>query len=189
MRTLYSKRARRARVKPWSTRTMENATAEVVIVGGGPAGLTAAIALASAGIETVIVARQVRDNDNRTTALLQGSVTALETLGVWPRCREHAAPLRVMRILDATRRLLRAPEVCFEASEIGLAAFGSNVENRFLLAAIEDHARELPALRLVEDEAQSVAIEAGKVTIGCRSGTSIAARLAIGAEGRNSLCR
>jgi thioredoxin reductase len=29
---------------------------EVVIVGGGPAGMTAAIALASAGVETVLVA-------------------------------------------------------------------------------------------------------------------------------------
>jgi 2-polyprenyl-6-methoxyphenol hydroxylase-like FAD-dependent oxidoreductase len=34
---------------------MENLAAEVVIVGGGPAGLTAAIALAGAGIATALV--------------------------------------------------------------------------------------------------------------------------------------
>ena len=97
---------------------MSSLTAEVVIVGGGPAGLTAAIALASAGIETTLVANPAA-SDLRTSALLQGSVKALDTLGVWQHCRKHAAPLRLMRIIDDTARLLRAPEVCFAASEIG----------------------------------------------------------------------
>ena len=52
---------------------MSSLTAEVVIVGGGPAGLTAAIALASAGIETTLVANPAA-SDLRTSALLQGSV-------------------------------------------------------------------------------------------------------------------
>jgi len=120
---------------------MKNLTAEVVVVGGGPAGLTAAIALAGAGVETVLVAGRMRAEDNRTTALLAGSVTALDTLGVWDRCRAHAAPLRIMRIVDATARLIRAPEVRFDASEIGLDAFGHNIENRHLLAALDARAR------------------------------------------------
>ena len=53
--------------------------------------------------------------DNRTTALLAGSVTALETLGVWELCAAQAAPLKVMRIVDDTGRLWRAPEVKFDA--------------------------------------------------------------------------
>ncbi len=36
---------------------MANLTAEVAVVGGGPAGLTTAIALAAAGVETVLVGR------------------------------------------------------------------------------------------------------------------------------------
>jgi len=85
-------------------------TVEVAIVGGGPAGLTAAIALAEAGIETALIARRPTP-DHRTTALLAGSVTALRTLGVWDGCEAQAAPLRVMQIVDATARLVRAPEV------------------------------------------------------------------------------
>ena len=66
-------------------------TVEVAVVGGGPAGLTAAIALAAAGVETALIA-QAPPADNRTTALLSGSVAALEALGVWPLCR--ATPRR-----------------------------------------------------------------------------------------------
>jgi len=163
-------------------------TVEVAIVGGGPAGLTAAIALAGAGIETALIARRPVA-DHRTTALLAGSVTALETLGVWAGCEAQAAPLRVLRIVDATARLIRAPEVRFEAAEIGLDAFGHNIENRHLLAALDARAQALPALRRMDEEASTVeAAEAG-VTIMLRGGGEVAARLAIGADGRRSLCR
>src|SRR6516164_7778231 len=168
---------------------MNHLTAEVAVVGAGPAGLTAAIALASAGVETVLIARSPTASDVRTSALLAGSVKALDTLGVWRLCCEHAAPLRVMRIVDDTPRLLRAPEVCFAASEIGLDAFGYNVENRFLVAALEARAGELAALRRIEDEAVAVEIADEQVTVRCNDGGALTARLAIGAEGRHSLCR
>jgi 2-octaprenyl-6-methoxyphenol hydroxylase len=168
---------------------MKMNSAEVVIVGGGPAGLTAAIALASAGVETVLVAKGSAAPDHRTTALLAGSVRALATLGVWELCRSQAAPLRVMRIVDDTARLLRAPEVCFAASEIGLDAFGHNIENRFLLASLAARAQALAALTRIDDEASAVEVEADRVTVRLKAGGAVAARLAIGADGRHSLCR
>ena len=163
-------------------------TVEVAIVGGGPAGLTAAIALAEAGIETVLIARRPIP-DHRTTALLAGSVTALNTLGVWDGCEADAAPLRVMRIVDATARLIRAPEVCFAAAEIGLDAFGHNIENRHLMAALDARAEKLASLTRIEDEAQAVDATDSGVTVSLKSGGRIAARLVIGADGRRSLCR
>ena len=57
-------------------------TAEVAVVGGGPAGLVSAVALAASGVETLLIAPAAED-DHRTTALLASSVTALATLGVW----------------------------------------------------------------------------------------------------------
>jgi 2-octaprenyl-6-methoxyphenol hydroxylase len=107
---------------------------------------------------------------------------------VWDICRTQAAPLQVLRIIDDTRRLLRAPEVCFDAREIGLDAFGFNIENGHLIAAMETRARGLPALALVADEAVEVVVEHEKITVEC-NGASIEARLVIGADGRNSLCR
>src|ERR1700761_4711648 len=88
---------------------------DVAVVGGGPAGLSAAIALAQTGIKTVLIARRAPYADNRTTALLGGSIAFLDSLGVWAPCREQAAPLSVMRLVDDTGRLFRAPEVRFSA--------------------------------------------------------------------------
>jgi 2-octaprenyl-6-methoxyphenol hydroxylase len=94
-----------------------------------------------------------------------------------------------MRIIDDTARLLRAPEVHFAASEIGLDAFGYNIENRFLLAALDARARTLTSLAFVDDGAQAVTIDDSRVTVTLAHGDTLNARLAIGADGRGSLCR
>jgi 2-octaprenyl-6-methoxyphenol hydroxylase len=168
--------------------TTAGLTAEVAIVGAGAAGLTASLALAGAGRETVLVAKPALP-DNRTTALLAGSVTALETLGVWPALADRAAPLRILRIVDDTTRLLRAPEARFVAGEIGLSAFGHNIENQHLLAALQARAAELPALHHFEGEVEAIDIDENRVTLRLKGGNCITARLVIGADGPRSLCR
>ena len=160
-----------------------------IVVGGGPAGLTAAVALAQAGVSTVLAGRSPAAGDNRTTALLSSSVTALETLGVWRLCEDKSAPLRTLRIVDDTGRLWRAPEVKFEAEEIDLEAFGWNIENRVLVAALLERARTLPNLTIVEDEALGVSVHPDHVAVSLKRGGTLHAPLAIGADGRKSLCR
>ena len=163
--------------------------AATIVVGGGPAGLTAAIALAEGGINTTLVGKRPEKSDNRTTALLAGSVTALATLGVWDHCTGYAAPLKVMRIVDDTGRLWRAPEVKFEASEIELDAFGYNIENRHLVEALEQRARTLSTLRIIEDEVSAVLPQTGTITVELKDGAALHAALVVGADGRRSLCR
>ena len=162
---------------------------DVAVVGGGPAGLSAAIALAQTGIRTALIARRTPYADNRTTALLGGSVDFLDELAVWPRCRDKAAPLTTMRLVDDTGRLIRAPEVRFESAEIGFEAFGYNIENRSLVAALEERAAELSNLTRLDDEAENVSADESAVAIKTGGGTSLAARLVVGADGRQSLCR
>jgi len=162
---------------------------DVAVIGGGPAGLAAAIALAQTGAKTILIARRAPYADNRTTALLGGSIDFLQALDVWPRCQDGAAPLQAMRLVDDTGRLIRAPEVRFSSDEIGLDAFGYNIENRLLTAALEARVAELAELTWLDDEADAVTPQDEDAAIRTGQGKSISARIVAGADGRHSLCR
>jgi len=164
------------------------ATCAAVIVGG-PAGVVAALALAHFAVPTVLVAPRPAGIDNRTTALIGTSVAALAALGAWERCRPHAAPLKAVRIVDDTGRLWRAPEVRFDAAEIGLAAFGWNIENAHLAAALWERAAATPGLTHLDADAQAIRIDDDGVTVALADGAALRCRLAVGADGRNSRCR
>jgi 2-octaprenyl-6-methoxyphenol hydroxylase len=168
------------------TSTHDIKAADAAVIGGGPAGLVSAIALATAGVDTLIIAPSPQE-DFRTTAFLAGSVTALSTLGVWDACRVQAAPLAAIRIIDDTRRLWRAPEVNFAATEIGLDTFGHNIENRYLVAALQDRAAKLNIPR-ISASALAVVPDHDGVTVKLAAGEAHV-RLAIGADGQHSLCR
>ena len=161
---------------------------EIAVVGGGPTGLTAAITLARLGLPTTLVAPPPRA-DARTTALLAASVTMFETLGIWSDIEERAAALKVMRIVDDTGRLFRAPLVEFSAREIGLPAFGYNVANSDLDAILGAAATAEPGL--VIETAPLTRLQTGERCnrLHLEDGREIEARLVVGADGRNSPCR
>jgi 2-octaprenyl-6-methoxyphenol hydroxylase len=161
---------------------------DIAVVGAGPAGLAAAIALKGAGW-TAFCAGPAPDPakpDRRTTALLAGSVRLLESLGVWEAVREAAAPLRVLRIIDRTGRLLRAPDIAFDAAEIGEEAFGYNIPNQALVAAL---LARLGDAHLPTAGVEAVEASSDGVILRLAGGDGLRARLVVGADGRNSLSR
>ncbi len=161
---------------------------DAVIVGAGPAGMAAAIALARMGLDAVCAGPSPDERtDRRTTALLQGSVGLLDSkLGVWERLARHAAPLKELRLIDRTGRLFRAPDVRFSAAEAGEECFGYNIPNREL--SRELHAaigpRFLPTAGVTGLEP-----EGGAMRIALKEGDVLRARLVVGADGRGSFCR
>jgi len=163
---------------------------DVAVVGGGPAGLAAAAAIADAGARVALIAPRPGVDDWRTTALLGGSVEFLERHGVWSDLSAVAAPLKRMRLVDASARLFRAPDVTFEAREIGRELFGYNVANGPLVAALSD-AVAARADRIVRFEALFQTLDQGGevALLGLSSGETIAASLVIAADGRNSALR
>ena len=157
-------------------------------MGGGPAGLIAAIALAREGVQTTLLAPKPPHTDHRTTALLGSSVDILKDLGLWTLIERTAAPLRKLRLVDGTRRLIRTPEVLFEATEIGLDAFGYNIANDALLSVLRTNL-DSPRLHVIEQTAKSVSIDEDLAHVTLVDGNSLGARLIVAADGRNSLCR
>jgi 2-octaprenyl-6-methoxyphenol hydroxylase len=164
-------------------------TFDAAVVGAGAAGLSAAVALAREGFDTCLIGRAEARADGRTIALLDGSVRFLKALGVWPVLEGNAAPLVTMRIIDDTGSLFRPPPAAFQAAEIGLEAFGWNVENAALVAALAEAARAEPRLRLIDEDASKATAEQELAIIALGGSSNVAARLVVAADGRNSRLR
>ena len=126
-------------------------TCDVLVVGTGPAGLVAALAMAQAGLHTIAVGPAIDPaRDTRTTALFTGSVALLRNLGLGARLELALVPMTGLRLIDDTGGIWRAPEVLFRADELGLAEFGINIDNAALNTALLAAAREQAGLRIVE---------------------------------------
>lgn len=162
---------------------------DIAIVGAGAVGLVAALALAHEGWSVTVVGTTAAPRDGRTVALLAGSWQMLGALDVTAALAETSAPLAVMRLVDDTGSLFRQPPVEFRASEVGLEAFGWNVENADLVAALVERVRQQPAITLVEGLISEIAATPDYVTLAGPGLEQMRARLVIGADGRNSRVR
>ena len=163
-------------------------TTDAAVVGGGPVGLATALLLARHGFDTALVAPRPPGGDARTSALLQGSLTLLKRLGIWPACMADAHPLCAMRLVDDRDSLFRAPTVLFEARELGLDAFGWNLPYDALVAALETAVSVQPNIRRLEQRAERIETDGRGVTIRV-AGSEIRAVLVVGAEGAASPVR
>ena len=162
---------------------------DVAVIGAGPSGLTAALLFAQKGLNTLLLAPEVNHTDGRTTALLQESVSLLESLGVWETLGTKAAPLRRMRLIDDTGRLIRAPEVTFDSAELELDAYGYNLLNIDLNSALEQAADRQQGLTFVRRAAAAYDFSETEVAIKDTDGALHKARLAVAADGRESKLR
>ncbi len=171
---------------------------DVVISGGGVAGLAAAAAFGSAGFRVLCVdpappvtSAGAEGADLRTTAILTPSLAVLEAAGLWDRLAPHAAALQVMRIVDAggavpEPRLVKD----FDAAEVSDGPFGWNLPNWLLRREMVARLAELTAVdfRPGIGTAGVLAREA-EVRVSLSDGARVRARLLIAADGRDSPVR
>jgi 2-octaprenyl-6-methoxyphenol hydroxylase len=171
---------------------------DIVVSGGGIAGLTAAAAFGAQGLSVLCVdpapqvtTRDAEGADLRTTALLQPARHVLDAAGLWQRLAPHGTALEVMRVVDAGGEFAE-PRVTedFRSSDVSDLPFGWNFPNwllrRELLAALE-------RLDTVDFRSgvstTSLLTRTGEARVGLSDGTRIRARLVIAADGRNSPMR
>ncbi|MCO5093275.1 UbiH/UbiF family hydroxylase [Bosea sp. (in: a-proteobacteria)] len=162
---------------------------DIAIVGAGAAGLAAALALGREGRSVALIGPVATPRDGRTVALFDGSWRMLCGLGLEEALSDKAAPLCVMRLVDDSGSLFRQPPVEFRASEIGLAAFGWNVENADLTAILAEKAAALPGLTMIPGFVRAIEPEADGVRLTGDGFAPLKARLVAGADGRNSKVR
>lgn len=174
---------------------MERIQTDILISGGGIAGMCAAAAFGSKGY-SVICVDPMPDNaagkpDLRTTAFLQPSQNLLEAAGLWEGLGPIAAPLQVMRIVDAGGEA-PDPRVVkdFDAADLSDAPFGWNFTN---MAIREVALARLKALPNVDFRAgtstQRITTRNSEALISLSDGTRVSAKLLIGADGRHSPTR
>jgi len=162
------------------------------VIGGGPAGMLAALELSRVLGENsrILLAGPVnKGQETRTTALMMPSVDFIRRLNIWPQLTAEAAPLRTMRIIDGTKRLIRSPTVEFHAAELGLAAFGYNMANKALNAALSAEVERRANIERRESAAEHYELETDKVSIRFADGSMAAAELVAAADGRASKAR
>ncbi|UCI17398.1 UbiH/UbiF family hydroxylase [Mesorhizobium sp. B2-1-8] len=164
-------------------------TARILIAGTGPAGLIAALAFADAGFPVTIAGPEVSAPDGRTTALMTPALKVLERLGVLQDIRPQAAPLKVMRIVDATGRLIRSPVVTFRAGEIDEEQFGLNLPNSVFGPALAGKVAAHSGIEWRRSMVKTWNLGAAKAHATLADGSEIDASLAVAADGRLSPAR
>lgn len=179
---------------PNDTETSNHFENNIAVVGAGPAGLCAALALAKNHIPVTLIAAPHRPAgnrpDTRTAALFNPAIALLQNLGAWEHCKKQSAQLNAIRLIDDTGDLIRAPEVLFRAAEIGVRVFGYNIPQEPLVQALRQAAQHAPTLQIVESEGvRELEPRTNEVELHLAEGNMLRSRLVVAADGRKSITR
>ncbi len=116
---------------------------DIVIVGGGPAGLSLACSLAPAGLRIAVIERQATDSlsdpafDGRDIALTHRSVTILSEIGAWKRIPEtEISPILEAKVLSGQSHYA----LDFNTHDTSIDALGYLVSNHIIRKALFEEA-------------------------------------------------
>lgn len=169
---------------------------DVIISGAGSIGLVTALLLAKqtnlsiAIIDPKPLAAITKIDDTRNIALMQSSLNVLKYLGLFDAFFNRSRPLEKLRIVDATNRLLRAPEVEFTAAELGLEYFALNVPMGSILNTLATQLAQHNNITCIwSQKIKTIEQNSHHLSFILDDECEMSANLLIGADGRMSFAR
>ena len=166
---------------------------DIAVVGGGPVGLTLALALVRtvAGVRVALLDR--RDfsvpRDQRASAIAAGVRRVFESLGLWEQLAPHASPILNMKITDSGKGDISRPLFLrFEGEVAPGEPFAHMLPNTATIGALLQ-ALEGKVDFLAPVEVTGFAADAGAARLSLRDGRVITAPLVVAADGGNSALR
>lgn len=183
-----------------SNLTQPRETVDVLVAGGGIAGLIAAAAFGASGFKTLMVdptppvtTGDDAASDLRSTAFLRGSRDLFERIGIWQALEPHATPLEALRIVD-TVTTDGDPEIRaqrqFEGRDTGDEPFGWNFLNWVIRRELAKAVPDIPNVDLRYGTGfKSMLTRTDEALVTLTDGCQIRARLVLAVDGRNSAVR
>jgi len=177
-----------------SDMTQAHSKTDILIAGGGFAGLALAIALrqGSEGGLSVALADPALDRasgDPRASAIAAAARRLFETIGVWDAIAADAQPILDMVITDSkVGNAMRPTFLTFDGEIAPGEPFAHMIENGPMIAALLDRARA-EGVDLRPFAIRQFAYDPGRVTATLSDGTALPARLLVAADGARSVIR
>ena len=166
---------------------------DMVIVGGGPIGLTLARALGMAGFKVILLERQSQESlrdasfDGREIALTHRSADLMRELGVWQHLPEQAiSALRDAKIFNGVSTY----SLQFEHQDSGKDILGYLVSNHYIRQAAYQVTATTSAVSLMCGvEIKNIQATQNGLFITLDNGDTLDTRLLVGSDGRFSATR
>jgi len=180
---------------------------DAAIIGGGPVGLTLALALDQAGVSVAVIdaappaAALAKHFDGRAFAIAFANYRMWRALGIADALDPDVQPIEKIMVTDGRPLNARrggGPSLLhlfFDSSELmggeaGEGALGFMVENRHLRRALEDAVAARPSIRrFAPARVSGFERGSGGASVRLEDGAEIKSMLVIGADGRKSFVR
>lgn len=171
-----------------------NYDSDILIVGGGLAGPTLALALARSGFSVTVIdalEEKIRRNaafDGRSYAVALTSCRLLQGVGLWPALADDAQPILDIKVSDGRAGEGPSPFFMhFDHRDLGSDPMGHMIEDRHIRRALLDAMEAEPKVTHLSGETVTDHVpDTAGVAVTLANGQTLRGRVLIGADGRQS---
>lgn len=166
---------------------------DVIIIGGGPAGLSFARALADTDLKICVIEKQSEKilasppEDGRDIALTHLSLKIMQELGIWSEIpAKEISPIREARVLNGTSSYFLG----FDSENTGKEALGYLVPNFLIRRAAYQSVKPWKNIDLMTDiSVTETSTDEARGTVTLSNGVTLTAPLIVAADSRFSETR